>query len=84
MKPRLTLIGSSNYGYRSAVRDVEVNAVIQTSSDELQIALGNELDNIRKHANDKVDDALFERKDRRVGPINKLAARYVSLLRVKE
>ncbi|KAK9899372.1 hypothetical protein P389DRAFT_168340 [Cystobasidium minutum MCA 4210] len=78
LKPHLTLIGSSNYGYRSAVRDVEVNAVIQTSSDELQIALGNELDNIRKHANDKVDDALFERKDRRVGPINKLAAKVIA------
>lgn len=78
--PYLTLIGSSNYGYRSAVRDVEVNAVVQTSSEELSSALGNELDNIRKHATDKVDDALFGRKDRKVGPINKIAARYVTFL----
>lgn len=75
MKPYLTLIGSSNYGYRSAVRDVEVNAVVQTTSEELSTALGAEISNIRKHANDKVDDDLFKRKDRHVGPINKIAAR---------
>lgn len=52
-----------------------MNAVVQTSSLELRKVLGEEISNIRQHANDTVDDELFMRKDRRVGPINKLAAR---------
>ena len=71
----LTLIGSSNYGYRSAVRDMEVNLAIQTTSPELKQALNKELMHIREHAHDKVDDALFERPDRKVGIINRFAAR---------
>jgi hypothetical protein len=57
------------------VRDVEINAVVQTISKELSKALGAELRNIRQHANYPVDDELFTRKDRHVGPVNKLAAR---------
>ena len=75
--PTLTLVGSTNYGYRSAVRDIEVNLAVQTTSPALRKALGDELRNIHQHATDKVDEALFRREDRRVGWINRLAARWV-------
>jgi CDP-diacylglycerol--glycerol-3-phosphate 3-phosphatidyltransferase len=71
----LTLVGSSNYGYRSAVRDLEVNLAIQTTSPELKQALSKELMHIREHATDRVNDALFQRSERKVGIINRFAAR---------
>lgn len=73
--PHLTLLGSSNYGNRSAVRDIEVNLAVQTSSEQLRRALGAEVSNIKQHASDKVDAELFKRKDRHVGWLNRLAAR---------
>ncbi|KAL7010185.1 CDP-diacylglycerol--glycerol-3-phosphate 3-phosphatidyltransferase [Cystobasidiomycetes sp. EMM_F5] len=72
--PFLTSIGSSNYGYRSATRDIEINLVIQTSSQDLQKALQAEVESIVEHAVDKVDDELFERPERKVGFINRWAA----------
>lgn len=73
--PKLTLIGSTNFGHRSAVRDLEVNVAVQTTSPELRSALRKELVHIQEDAQDEVNDALFARPDRRVGPINRWAAR---------
>jgi CDP-diacylglycerol--glycerol-3-phosphate 3-phosphatidyltransferase len=38
----MTVIGSSNFGYRSNHRDVEAQALIFTENKELQLALGKE------------------------------------------
>ena len=73
--PYITLVGSTNYGNRSAVRDIEVNLAVQTQSKELREALGREIRNIKQYATDKVDEQLFKRKDRHVGWVNRLAAR---------
>lgn len=74
-EPTLTVVGSSNYGYRSAVRDLEVNLIIQTFSPDLRRELAKEIEHIGMYAVEKVDEALFAKTDRKVGWINKLAAR---------
>ncbi|KAI5480805.1 CDP-diacylglycerol-glycerol-3-phosphate 3-phosphatidyltransferase [Pseudohyphozyma bogoriensis] len=75
--PYLTLIGSSNYGQRSATRDLEANVLVTTSSSELRADLQEEILQLRHFAIDKVDDKLFERKDRHVPYGVKLAARVI-------
>lgn len=65
--PFLTLIGSSNYGRRSAERDLEANVLVTTFSPELRKDLQEEIVQIRSWATDVVDDKLFARKERRVG-----------------
>lgn len=71
----MTLVGSSNFGHRSAVRDLEVNLAVQTSSPALRSALAEELDNIHQYATDRVGEELFRRPDRHVGFVNRWAAR---------
>lgn len=78
--PYLTLIGSSNYGRRSAERDLEANVLITTFSHELRQDLQKEIMGIRKYAVTKVDDALFERKDRQVHWGVKVAARAIETM----
>lgn len=72
--PSLTVIGSSNYGRRSTVRDVETNLLVTTTSPTLRAALAGEVDNLREWT-EPVDDATFAAPDRRVALGVKLAAR---------
>lgn len=66
LAPYLTLVGSSNYGLRSATRDLEASVLVTTVSKGLRAALQEEVLQIRDHAVDRVDAALFARPDRRV------------------
>lgn len=77
LPPYLTLIGSSNYGRRSAARDLEANVLVTTDAGELQHRLKAELDGIRRYATDPVDESLFARKDRRVPWGVKVAAKVI-------
>jgi CDP-diacylglycerol--glycerol-3-phosphate 3-phosphatidyltransferase len=75
--PLLTLIGSSNYGRRSAERDVEANLLITTFSPSLRKDLLAEIALTRKYATDLVDEKLFERKDRQVSRGVKIASKVI-------
>lgn len=69
LPPYLTLIGSSNYGRRSAALDLEANVLVTTTSFPLRKALERELDLIRADAKGEqqvVSAALFEREERLV------------------
>lgn len=65
--PFLTLIGSSNYGRRSAKKDLEANVLVTTFSHELRKDLQLEIVGLRKYAGEVVDGKLFGRKERRIG-----------------
>ncbi|SGY17357.1 BQ5605_C015g07759 [Microbotryum silenes-dioicae] len=75
--PWLTVIGSSNYGSRSASRDLEANVLLTTSSPRLRKALGKELEALRSYAVDVVNEELFERKDRVVPWGVRIAAKII-------
>ncbi|GAA6021509.1 hypothetical protein JCM11491_006465, partial [Sporobolomyces phaffii] len=77
LPPYLTLIGSSNYGARSATRDLEANVLVTTQSVALRKQLEKELKAIRRDAVDVVDDSLFARKDRQVGVGVRIAAKAI-------
>jgi CDP-diacylglycerol---glycerol-3-phosphate 3-phosphatidyltransferase len=77
LPPYLTLIGSSNYGNRSAQRDLEANLLVTTDAKPLQQQLGRELSEIRRYASDVVDERLFERKGRKVPWGVKVAAKAI-------
>ncbi|GAA5882780.1 hypothetical protein JCM16303_002453 [Sporobolomyces ruberrimus] len=77
LPPYLTLIGSSNYGSRSATRDLEANILVTTQSLGLRKELERELRKIRADAGDIVDENLFARKDRQVGWGVRLAAKVI-------
>lgn len=71
--PFATVIGSSNYGPRSAARDMEVNLLVTTRNPELQEQLHLEVARIHKYAI-PVGQDTFEKLERKVGPGVKLAA----------
>lgn len=71
--PFATVIGSSNYGPRSASRDTEVNALVMTSNRGLQEQLRAEITNLREHTQ-VVTDETFTLPGRRVGWGVKIAA----------
>ncbi|GAA5823393.1 hypothetical protein JCM10212_004314, partial [Sporobolomyces blumeae] len=77
LPPFLTLIGSSNYGSRSATRDLEANVLVTTQGRGLRKRLEQELARIRNDARDKVDARLFEREDRKVPWGVKVAAKAI-------
>ncbi|MBW0485950.1 hypothetical protein O181_025665 [Austropuccinia psidii MF-1] len=64
----LTTIGSSNYGRRSAERDLECNLLIINEDEKgnLSSKLVIELTRLQNWAKDFVDYNLFQREDRRV------------------
>lgn len=75
--PFLTLIGSSNYGRRSAERDLEVNLLVTTFSPSLRNALKEEIKQMRTYATDIVDDKLFARPERKVAWGVKVASKVI-------
>lgn len=73
--PTTTLIGSSNFGQRSAKRDLECTLFISSpANDKLPLALQQELEALRKNANDVVGEQLFARPERKLSLRIKIAA----------
>jgi CDP-diacylglycerol---glycerol-3-phosphate 3-phosphatidyltransferase len=66
--PTKTLIGSSNFGSRSALRDLECTLLIETKGDknEFSRSLKGEVEALREDAKDVVSDELFQREERKV------------------
>ncbi|KAI8825642.1 uncharacterized protein EV422DRAFT_563471 [Fimicolochytrium jonesii] len=56
--PVLTVIGSSNFGYRSAYRDVEAQAVLITANKELRGRMKKNLDALWAHSDTVTRDDL--------------------------
>ncbi|GAA96369.1 hypothetical protein E5Q_03035 [Mixia osmundae IAM 14324] len=74
--PGTTYIGSSNYGPRSARRDVEANLLITTKSDEFKGRLKDEIKQIETYTQ-PVDAQTFEAPDRKVTMGVSIAARLI-------
>lgn len=67
LAPAVTLLGSSNFGTRSAHLDLECTMLIDASNSSLiQQHLRKEVQNLQKDADDVVGKEMFKRKDRRV------------------
>ncbi|UZJ56159.1 hypothetical protein CBS101457_005479 [Exobasidium rhododendri] len=65
--PTVTLLGSSNFGTRSASLDLECTLLIDASTNPtIQQRLGQEVRELAKDANDVVEDAMFARRERKV------------------
>ncbi|KAI6199767.1 CDP-diacylglycerol--glycerol-3-phosphate 3-phosphatidyltransferase [Aphelenchoides besseyi] len=60
-----TVIGSSNYGYRSTNRDLESQLLIFTKNDKLRREMAEERQNLMEFAT-KIESSTFERADRYV------------------
>lgn len=78
--PFLTLIGSSNFGSRSASRDLEAGILVTTQNNKLRWDLEQEVRTIRKYADVLIDERLFERKDRKVPWGVRVAARAIETM----
>ncbi|EGG10378.1 uncharacterized protein MELLADRAFT_103410 [Melampsora larici-populina 98AG31] len=78
-EPFLTMIGSSNYGRRSAERDLECNLLIIDETEEKGVSnqLTEELTGLRKNATGLVCEDWFEGDGRQVGLGVKLATRLI-------
>ncbi|KAJ1978845.1 CDP-diacylglycerol--glycerol-3-phosphate 3-phosphatidyltransferase [Dimargaris xerosporica] len=63
--PAITVIGSSNYGYRSIRRDLEAQMTLFTDNTELRAALGREVQRLNRHTQ-VVTDQTFGHPLRRV------------------
>ncbi|KAJ1980342.1 CDP-diacylglycerol--glycerol-3-phosphate 3-phosphatidyltransferase [Dimargaris verticillata] len=63
--PAITVIGSSNYGYRSIRRDLEAQMTLFTENTKLQAALGREVQHLNRHTQ-VVTDQTFGHPLRRV------------------
>ena len=61
--PIATLIGSSNFGYRSVERDLEAQLTIVTKDENLQKALHNEQKHLFESA-EKVTEETFSQPER--------------------
>lgn len=74
--PFLTLIGSSNFGQRSAERDLEGGLLITTFDKNLRGALKEEVSRIGEET-EEVNEKLFARKDRKVSWGVQKAAKFI-------
>ncbi|BGP12216.1 hypothetical protein JCM10213_007472 [Rhodosporidiobolus nylandii] len=75
--PFLTLLGSSNYGSRSATRDLEAGLLLTTHSDRTRWELEKEVRAIREYATEVVERRMFERPEREVPLGVRVAARAI-------
>lgn len=63
----MTLLGSSNFGTRSAHLDLECTLLIDASrSPTMQRRLKEEVQELQKDAGDLVNESMFERPERKV------------------
>lgn len=66
-KPTLTLLGSSNFGIRSAKLDLECTFLLDAHrSPVLQTRLKEELEELKRDAKDEVGSEMFSRPERKV------------------
>ncbi|KAJ1924719.1 CDP-diacylglycerol--glycerol-3-phosphate 3-phosphatidyltransferase [Tieghemiomyces parasiticus] len=63
--PALSVLGSSNYGYRSLTRDFEAQAMLYTRNERLRTNLHREIADMARYTN-PVTDATFGHPARRV------------------
>ncbi|GAA6008028.1 hypothetical protein JCM10207_007003 [Rhodosporidiobolus poonsookiae] len=75
--PFLTLLGSSNFGARSAQRDLEAGILLTTQDRTTRWALEREVRGIREFATEKVGHRLFEQEERYVPLGVRVAARAI-------
>lgn len=78
--PTHTLIGSSNFGYRSALRDLECTFLVeapQSGQSCLTHVLKEEVNDLRHNATVPVNDALFAQDDRKVSWGVRIAAELI-------
>jgi CDP-diacylglycerol--glycerol-3-phosphate 3-phosphatidyltransferase len=61
-------VGSPNLGRRSVDRDLESAVVLLTRHPGLQHALAEERRRLFEVHTETIDDAVFERPDRKIGP----------------
>jgi len=66
--PFCTVVGSPNLGRRSVDRDLESAVVLLTRHPGLQHALAEERRRLFEVHTETIDDAVFERPDRKIGP----------------
>ncbi|XP_055388652.1 probable CDP-diacylglycerol--glycerol-3-phosphate 3-phosphatidyltransferase [Condylostylus longicornis] len=57
--PTATIVGSSNFGLRSCVRDLDVSFLIQTKDRSLQQQFQKEIDVMRQHSREVADVSLL-------------------------
>jgi CDP-diacylglycerol--glycerol-3-phosphate 3-phosphatidyltransferase len=73
-EPSITVIGSSNYTKRAYNYDLESNAIILTTDNELKKSMKQEIENLEKHTN-SLELKDFEEKDRHIHPLVILATK---------
>lgn len=71
--PALTLVGSSNYTARSHTLDLEANALILTNDQDLRRRLGEEEKHLMEYAGPKIGMVEFQKPERRVGIVVRVA-----------
>ncbi|KAI6189933.1 CDP-diacylglycerol--glycerol-3-phosphate 3-phosphatidyltransferase [Aphelenchoides bicaudatus] len=70
-----TVVGSSNYGYRSTFRDLEAQVLIVTSNTQLMKRISDEKKYLMEHMT-KIDSSTFQRADHSVPIWVRLFARF--------
>lgn len=76
--PTVTLLGSSNFGTRSAHLDLECTLLIDaTRSPSMQRRLKDEVNELQKDAGDLVNEEMFQRPERKVHWGVKVAAWFI-------
>ena len=78
--PHHTLLGSSNYGSRSANLDLECTLLISTRSEALQKRLKEEVQGLTLDAKDLFDDQFIEAEKGKVGRRNTLFVRVGTII----
>uniref|UniRef100_A0A8R1DLP9 CDP-diacylglycerol--glycerol-3-phosphate 3-phosphatidyltransferase n=1 Tax=Caenorhabditis japonica TaxID=281687 RepID=A0A8R1DLP9_CAEJA len=71
-----TLIGSSNYGYRSVHRDLEAQVLVITSDNELVTRLNQEKNRLFEHSS-LLDAAALQKPEHYTPFLKQMAARFV-------
>ncbi|KAI5065242.1 hypothetical protein GOP47_0019937 [Adiantum capillus-veneris] len=74
--PSMTLIGSSNFGFRSRQRDIEAQLFVVTMEPALRKKLQEETDSLFLHGH-QVHGTVFLDPDRYGGPVSSFAAQLV-------
>lgn len=74
--PSITVVGSSNYTRRGYSKDLETNALIVTTDEELKRQLQQEIDHIERYTTKK-DISDYDKEDRQVKTWVKVVAYFI-------
>ncbi|CAG8534918.1 9627_t:CDS:2 [Funneliformis mosseae] len=77
--PSLTIIGSSNYGYRSTERDLEAQAILITNNIQLRKKIHEELEHISEYT-EEVTKETFQKSNRKVPYLVRVATRLIKTM----